>query len=134
MPPFIVTQSRASLIPIILPTEHGCSSPTGILSDPDKRRKYDVGGFDSLDTTDREIHVDLSSLGVIPTAVAALFTKLGEIAVSDVHSHPCLMLLHTHHTHAQQREYQQQGIPACCLARPISGQCLRDKEAVFARE
>ena len=51
---------------------------TGILNDPDKRRRYDVGGFDSLDTTDREIHVDLSSLGVVSTAVAALFTKLGE--------------------------------------------------------
>ena len=53
---------------------------TGILSDPDKRRKYDVGGFDSLDTRDREIHVDLSSLGIVSTAVAALFTKLGESA------------------------------------------------------
>lgn len=67
---------------------------TGILSDPDKRRKYDVGGFDSLDTRDREIHVDLSSLGVVSTAVAALFTKLGESAVLSVHCHEPLMLLH----------------------------------------
>lgn len=60
---------------------------TGILNDPDKRRRYDVGGFDSLDTTDREIHVDLSSLGVVSTAVAALFTKLGEKMTALVRMH-----------------------------------------------
>ena len=84
----------SSLTPVMLLVQHACLSPTGILSNPDKRRKYDVGGFDSLDTTDREIHVDLSSLGVVSTAVAALFTKLGKTAVPDVHCRPILMSLH----------------------------------------
>ena len=72
-------------IPTVLRPQRWLLASTGILSDPDKRRKYDVGGFDSLDTRDREIHVDLSSLGVVSTAVAALFTKLGEFTISKVH-------------------------------------------------
>ncbi len=34
-----------------------------ILSDPDKKRKYDMGGFESLNPSDLEVQVDLSSLG-----------------------------------------------------------------------
>ena len=49
----------------------------GILSDPDKRYRYDIGGFDNIDPTHKEIHVDLSSLGVVSTAVTAFFSKLG---------------------------------------------------------
>lgn len=76
-----------ALVPIWLLVHQGYLSSTGILSDPDKRRRYDVGGFDSLDTTEREIHVDLSSLGVVSTAVAALFTKLGKIS-PGMHCNP----------------------------------------------
>ena len=82
----------------MLSTERRLLTLTGILSDPDKRRKYDVGGFDSLDTRDREIHVDLSSLGVVSTAVAALFTKLGECAVLSVHRRERLTLPHAQHS------------------------------------
>lgn len=46
-----------------------------ILSDPEKRRKYDVGGFSNLQPSDFE--VDLSSCGVLNTAFAAMFSKLG---------------------------------------------------------
>ena len=34
-----------------------------ILSDPENRRKFDMGGFDSLNPSDLEVQVDLSSLG-----------------------------------------------------------------------
>ena len=50
---------------------------SGILSDPDKRRRYDQGGFENLNPSDLEVQVDLSSLGVMNTAVAALFSKMG---------------------------------------------------------
>ena len=53
-------------------------APAGILSDPEKRHKYDQGGFASLTASDLEVQVDLSSLGVVNTAVAAFFNKLGE--------------------------------------------------------
>lgn len=46
-----------------------------LLSDPDKRRKYDIGGFDSLEAADLEI--DVSQLGVAGIAFAAMFSKLG---------------------------------------------------------
>eukprot|EP00891_Asterochloris_glomerata_P001879 jgi/Astpho2/1879/e_gw1.00038.140.1_t len=48
-----------------------------ILSDPDKKRKYDMGGFESLNPSDLEVQVDLSSLGVVNTAFAAMFSRLG---------------------------------------------------------
>ena len=47
----------------------------GILSDPEKRRRYDSGGFNNLQPSDFE--VDLSSCGVVNTAFAAMFSKLG---------------------------------------------------------
>ena len=34
-----------------------------ILSDPEKKRKYDMGGFENLNPSDLEVQVDLSSLG-----------------------------------------------------------------------
>ena len=49
----------------------------GILEDPDKRRRYDAGGYSSLEKADLEVEVDLSTLGTFNTAVAAMFSKLG---------------------------------------------------------
>ncbi|EIE19270.1 DnaJ-domain-containing protein [Coccomyxa subellipsoidea C-169] len=48
-----------------------------ILGDPEKRRRYDAGGFGSLQKSDLEMEVDLSSLGTFSTAMAAMFSKLG---------------------------------------------------------
>ncbi|GAB2228561.1 hypothetical protein Droror1_Dr00022681 [Drosera rotundifolia] len=47
----------------------------GILSDPGKRRQYDVEGFEAVDAESME--VDLSNLGTVNTMFAALFSKLG---------------------------------------------------------
>ena len=44
-------------------------------SDTEKRRKYDVGGAAALDAGDMEI--DISSLGTMGTAFAAMFSKMG---------------------------------------------------------
>ena len=52
-----------------------CAS-SGVLSDPEKRRKYDAGGFASLQPAD--LFVDLSSCGFVSTALAACMFKLGE--------------------------------------------------------
>lgn len=49
----------------------------GVLSDPAKRRKYDLGGYDNLDQSDLHMEVDLASMGFVNTAVAALFSKMG---------------------------------------------------------
>ena len=49
----------------------------GILSDEDKRRRYDAGGFQSLDAADLSMEVDVSNLGVVGLGFAAMFSKLG---------------------------------------------------------
>lgn len=49
----------------------------GLLSDPEKRRKYDVGGFDNLEASDLDMEIDVSQLGVTGAAFAAMFSKLG---------------------------------------------------------
>ncbi|GMH27493.1 hypothetical protein Nepgr_029336 [Nepenthes gracilis] len=48
-----------------------------ILSDPEKRRQYDVAGFEALDTEGMDMEIDLSNLGTVNTMFAALFSKLG---------------------------------------------------------
>lgn len=49
----------------------------GILSDPEKRRQYDLAGFEAVDVDGLEMELDLSNLGTVNTAFAALFSKLG---------------------------------------------------------
>ncbi|GAB2297019.1 Chaperone protein dnaJ 15 [Dionaea muscipula] len=49
----------------------------GILSDPEKRRQYDVAGFEALDAEGMDMEIDLSNLGTVNTMFAALFSKLG---------------------------------------------------------
>lgn len=49
----------------------------GLLSDPEKRRKFDVGGFDNLEESDLDMEIDVSQLGVTGAAFAAMFSKLG---------------------------------------------------------
>ena len=71
---------------------HACVE-SGILSDPEKRRKYDQGGFDNLNPSDLQVEVDLTSLGFVNTAVAALFNKLGKVpCVTDSCKQLCNML------------------------------------------
>ncbi|XP_050223666.1 chaperone protein dnaJ 15 [Mercurialis annua] len=48
-----------------------------ILSDPEKRRQYDIAGFEALDTESIDMEIDLSNLGTVNTVFAALFSKLG---------------------------------------------------------
>ncbi|KAG6506708.1 hypothetical protein ZIOFF_032035 [Zingiber officinale] len=48
-----------------------------ILSDPEKRRQYDVAGFEALESEGMDMEIDLSNLGTFNTMFAALFSKLG---------------------------------------------------------
>ncbi|XP_077242878.1 chaperone protein dnaJ 15-like [Tasmannia lanceolata] len=48
-----------------------------ILSDPEKRRQYDIAGFEAVETEGMDMEIDLSSLGTVNTMFAALFSKLG---------------------------------------------------------
>ncbi|KAJ7555879.1 hypothetical protein O6H91_04G090700 [Diphasiastrum complanatum] len=49
----------------------------GILSDPEKRRQYDVAGFEGVNLDGLDMELDLSNLGTVNTMFAALFSKLG---------------------------------------------------------
>ncbi|KAK9091354.1 hypothetical protein Sjap_024531 [Stephania japonica] len=48
-----------------------------ILSDPEKRRQYDIDGFEAIDNAGMDMEIDLSNLGTVNTMFAALFSKLG---------------------------------------------------------
>ncbi|XP_009782265.1 chaperone protein dnaJ 15 [Nicotiana tabacum] len=48
-----------------------------VLSDPEKRRQYDMAGFEALDAEGTDMEIDLSNLGTVNTMFAALFSKLG---------------------------------------------------------
>ncbi|EFJ08891.1 hypothetical protein SELMODRAFT_446768 [Selaginella moellendorffii] len=49
----------------------------GILGDPEKRRSYDIGGFQAVDLDGLDMELDLSNLGTVNTMFVALFSKLG---------------------------------------------------------
>lgn len=49
----------------------------GILSDPEKRKQYDIGGFQGVANEGYDMELDLSNLGTVNTMFAALFSKLG---------------------------------------------------------
>ncbi|KAH0681012.1 chaperone protein dnaJ 15-like [Solanum stenotomum] len=49
----------------------------GVLSDPEKRRQYDMAGFEAIDAEGTDMEIDLSNLGTVNTMFAALFSKLG---------------------------------------------------------
>lgn len=53
------------------------SQAYNIVADAERRRKYDMGGYSSLEAADFEVEVDLSSLGVVNTALAAMCSRLG---------------------------------------------------------
>ncbi|KAH6784187.1 ARG1-like 1 [Perilla frutescens var. hirtella] len=48
-----------------------------ILSDPNKRRQYDMSGFEVAESESQDLELDLSSLGTVNTMFAAIFSKLG---------------------------------------------------------
>ncbi|XP_026402389.1 chaperone protein dnaJ 16-like isoform X2 [Papaver somniferum] len=48
-----------------------------ILSDPEKRRRYDTSGFEGVESEGQEMELDLLSLGAMNTMFAAFFSKLG---------------------------------------------------------
>lgn len=56
---------------------HEVRTAYAILSDEEKRKAYDKKGFDGLDAEDLVFEVDLSSMGAVNTAMAAMFSKLG---------------------------------------------------------
>lgn len=49
----------------------------GILSDPEKRKQYDIAGFQGVANEGFDMELDLSNLGTVNTMFAALFSKLG---------------------------------------------------------
>ncbi|QDZ20941.1 chaperone DnaJ-like protein [Chloropicon primus] len=56
----------------------------GIISDPGKRRKYDMQGYAGLEESDMmKFEVDTSNLGTMGNVFASMFTKLG---VADIKS------------------------------------------------
>ncbi|KAL8549492.1 hypothetical protein ACS0TY_008363 [Phlomoides rotata] len=48
-----------------------------ILSDPERRKKYDNSGFEALDAEGLDLELDLSNLGTVNTMFAAIFSKMG---------------------------------------------------------
>ena len=56
---------------------HEVRTAYAILNDEEKRKAYDKKGFDGLEVEDLVFEVDLSSMGAVNTAMAAMFSKLG---------------------------------------------------------
>ncbi|MCO5559395.1 hypothetical protein L7F22_012994, partial [Adiantum nelumboides] len=48
-----------------------------ILCDPEKRKQYDLAGFQGVANEGFDMELDLSNLGTVNTMFAALFSKLG---------------------------------------------------------
>lgn len=57
----------------------------------DSRKFSCAGGFSSLQKSDLEMEIDLSSLGTFSTAMAAMFSKLGVPIKTAVPPMVCLM-------------------------------------------
>lgn len=60
-------------------------NPRGWLHCADSKNRclcrYDAGGFNNLQQSDLDFEVDLSQLGMVNTAMAAMFSKLGEALI-----------------------------------------------------
>jgi hypothetical protein len=57
------------------------AAANAILSDPNKRRKYDAAGFAGLEAAEMNMEVDVSSLGPFAVGLVSIFNHLGVLAV-----------------------------------------------------
>lgn len=57
------------------------AAANAILSNPNKRRKYDAAGFAGLEAAEMNMEVDVSSLGPFAVGLVSIFNHLGVLAV-----------------------------------------------------
>mmetsp|Transcript_10383 Transcript_10383/g.31263 ORF Transcript_10383/g.31263 Transcript_10383/m.31263 type:complete len:409 (-) Transcript_10383:1044-2270(-) len=81
----------------------------GILSDEDKRRRYDAGGFRNLEAADLSMELDVSNLGVVGLGFAAMFSKLGVPIKTAI----APRVLETAYEGKFEAEDLQWGVPVC---------------------